>query len=325
MLHAMMHEREIRRAIGLPETGDRTVDGVAPLDLAADRCLYFINRDVTDAARQALASRGECIILAPMGSGSGHWGTCLVIECAEPRAAMAKVLGFIRRERRQAPLVAARAVSPDATVSPLAVVEGDVEIGERVILEPYCVIGPDVRIGSGTIVRAGARIFPGVAIGTGCVIGANAVLGHDGFGYVRDEQGNKMRMPHLGGVAVGNHVDIGALSTVPAGTILPTVLEDYAKVDDHVHVGHNVHVGRNASVTAGVILGGHCVVESEAWIGMNASVRDGRRIGAHALVGMDVSVQNDLAEDAVARAPRPEIRARTGGDRDAIGFTRRRG
>lgn len=323
MLHAVMEEREIRRAIGLPEAGERRVDGVATLDVVADRCLYFVNRDVTDAMRERLASRSGCIVLAPIGSDSGAWGTCLVIECADPREAMAKVLGFLRRERRQGPLVAARAISPAATVSPLAVVEGDVEIGEHVVLEPFCVVGPDVRIGSGTIVHAGARIFPRVSIGRDCVIGANAVLGHDGFGYVRDEDGNKTRIPHLGGVVVGDHVDLGAFASVPAGTILPTVVEDYVKVDDHVHVAHNVRLGRNATLTAGVVLAGHCVVGTEAWVGINASVRDGRRVGAQALVGMDASVQDDLADDAVARAPRPEIRARTDGERAAIGFPRR--
>lgn len=146
------------------------------------------------------------------------------------------------------------------------------------------------------------------------------MVGHAGYGFVRDEIGNKTRIPHLGGVVIGSHVDIGALVTVPSGTITPTGIEDYAKFDDHFHVAHGVRVARSASVTAAVVIGGSAVIEAEAWVGINSSIRDGRRVGSRALVGMDVSVQQDLADNAVARAPRPDVRIRPEDDRAAIGF-----
>jgi UDP-3-O-[3-hydroxymyristoyl] glucosamine N-acyltransferase len=117
--------------------------------------------------------------------------------------------------------------------------------------------------------------------------------------------------------------ELGALVTVPGGTIAPTIVEDYAKIDDHVHVAHNVRIERSVSVTAGAVIAGHAVVETEAWIGINSSIRDGRRVGSHALVGMDASVQHDLLDAAVARAPRPTIGARPDDDRSGIGFTGR--
>jgi UDP-3-O-[3-hydroxymyristoyl] glucosamine N-acyltransferase len=320
----MLEEREIRRAIGQREEGDRVVDGVAPLSIAADRCLYFINKRVTPDMREPLAARSGCIVIAPNGSTeAGDWGDCLVIEAPDPRAAIARVLGFIRSEGRLRPLVTGRAISPTALISPFAVVEGDVEIGDDVIIEPFCVIGPDVHIGRGSIIRSGTRIYPRVAIGEETDIGSNTVVGHHDFGFVRDENGNKTRIPHLGGVIIGSNVDIGALTTVASGTIVPTVVEDYAKIGDHVQVGHNVRIANNASVTGSVIIGGHAVIESNAWVGMNSSIRDGRRVGPNALVGMDASVQHDLAGNAVARAPRPDVREREDDDPSAIGFTQR--
>ncbi len=170
--------------------------------------------------------------------------------------------------------------------------------------------------------RAGARIYPRVSIGEESVIGANAVIGSEGYGFVRDEVGNKARIPHLGGVIIGSHVEIGALSMVQYGTISPTTIEDHVKIDDNVEVGHNARVGRGASITGGVVIGGSAVIEAEAWVGINSSIRNGRRVGHRALVGMDVSVQKDLADDAVARAPRPEVGVRRGDDNaKAIGFT----
>lgn len=321
MLRAILYEHEIRRLIGVPGEGGLIVDGVAPLEDGEDRCLYFINKKVSIAVCDTLAALQGCIVIAPSGSNlADQLGNCLVLETPDPRATIAKVLGFIRAEGRQLPVVASRTIAPSAVISALAFVDGDVEIGDGAVIEPFCVVGPDVRIGCGSILRSGARVYPRVTIGDESVIGANTVVGHEGYGFVRDEMGNKTRIPHLGGVVIGSHVDIGALTTVLSGTISPTVIEDHAKIDDHVHVGHNVRIEKGASVTAGVVIGGHAVVESEAWVGINSSIRDGRRIGSRALVGMDVSVQQDLAENAVARAPRPDVRLHTENDSDTIGF-----
>jgi UDP-3-O-[3-hydroxymyristoyl] glucosamine N-acyltransferase len=203
----------------------------------------------------------------------------------------------------------------------LAVVDGAVELADEVVIEPFCVVGPDVKIGRRSIVRSGARIHSRVMIGENSVIGSNTVVGHQGYGFVRDTTGNKFRIPHLGGVVIGSNVEIGALVSMASGTLMPTVIEDYAKIDDLVHVAHNVRVASSASVIAGVVIGGHAVIDEEAWVGMNSSIRPGRRVGSHALVGMDASIQHDLEDDSVARAPQADVRMRKDDDHSAIGFT----
>jgi UDP-3-O-[3-hydroxymyristoyl] glucosamine N-acyltransferase LpxD len=321
MLRATLHEQEIRGVLGLPGEGNLVVDGVATLDAGEDRCLYFMEHDITGSVQEAFAGRNGCIVIAPQGSSFvDALGTCRVLQVAQPRAAIARVLEFIRAEARQPPFVEARKIAEDATISPMAVVEGAVEIGEGVVIEPFCTIGPEVVIGRGTVVRTGARIYPRVSIGDESVINANSVIGSQGYGFVRDRAGNKTRIPHLGGVTIGSYVEIGALSLVQCGTISPTIIEDYVKIDDHVHVGHNDRIARGASVTAGVIIGGSAVIGAECWIGINSSIRNGAQVGAHTLVGMDVSVQQDLDENVVARAPRPEVKVRLEDDRSAIGF-----
>jgi UDP-3-O-[3-hydroxymyristoyl] glucosamine N-acyltransferase LpxD len=313
MLRATLHEREIRRAIVAPGPDDFVVDGVAPLDENNDRCLYFVNHEITAAVRESLSVRSGCVVIARRGSAlAGELGACRVLEVSRPRAAIARILAFIKAEGRQPPLVPARTIAPDAVLSPLSVVEGDIEIGEGAVVEPFCTIGPDVVIGRGSVIRSGARICPRVSIGEESVIGANAVIGSEGFGFVRDEAGNKTRIPHLGGVVIGSHVEIGALSVVQYGTISPTIIEDYVKIDDNVEVAHNVRVARGASVTGGVVIGGSAVIDADAWIGINSSIRDGRRVGSRALVGMGASVHDDVPDNAVARASRPDIRMRLG-------------
>jgi UDP-3-O-[3-hydroxymyristoyl] glucosamine N-acyltransferase LpxD len=312
MLRATLSEIEIRRAIGLPETGNRVVDGLAPLGSAEDRCLYFVNKTMTDAMRDSLAICRDCIVIMPIGSSAmGELGDCIVLEVADPRLAIAKVLRFITAEGRQQPWVMERKVDPSAVISPLAIVDEQVEIGAGAIIEPFCVVEADVSIGRGSILRSGVRVYSRVAISEESILGANTVVGHHGYGFVRDELGNKTRIPHLGGVVIGSHVEIGALVTVPSGTIGPTTVEDRAKIDDHVHVAHNVRVAKGASLTAAVVIGGSALIAEEAWVGINSSIRDGQRVGYRAFVGMDVSVQQDLADNSVARAPRPDVMVRS--------------
>ena len=321
LILAACQEQEIRRAIGVPGNGDLTLEGVAALEEEQDRFLYFVTREMSADTRRSLASRHGCLVIVPAGSAPAEGlGGCRFIESDDPRAAIARVLAFIRSEHRQRPWITAARISPDARVSPLAMIDGDVEIGDGSVVDPFCTVGPDVSIGRNVRIHAGARLYPRTRIGDGSVIGANSVIGHEGYGFVRDAAGNKWRIPHLGGVVIGSHVDIGALAVVQSGAITATTVADYAKIDDNVEVGHGVRVGRNASVTGGVVIGGSAVIEDEAWIGINSSIRDGRRVGRGALIGMDTSVQQDMDDGAVARAPRPAVTRRQEPDPRGIGF-----
>ena len=271
--------------------------------------------------RESLAARRDCIVIVRTGYAvTGELGNCVVLKVARPRLAIANILKFIEDQRRQPPWVRERNVASSSVISPLAVVEENVEIGAGAVIEPFCVVENDVSIGGGSVIRSGARIHSRVVIGEESTVGANTVIGHQGFGFVRDELGNKRRIPHLGGVVIGSQVEVGALVTVPSGTVGPTIIEDGAKIDDHVHVAHNVRIARNASVTAGVIIAGSAVIGDDAWVGINASIRDGRRVGSRSLVGMDVSVQEDVPDNSAARAPRPDVKPRSDDDGGSIGF-----
>ena len=322
MLRARLEEQEIRRIVGVPGDGALVVEGVAPLDEERDRCLFFANHELSAADLASLAARSDCIVIAPIATRlASALDRSRVLEVADPRAAAAKVLGFIEDHQRQPAWIESGAISAAAVVSPLAFVDGRADIGPGVVIEPFCTIGPDVKIGKGSILRSGARVFQRVSIGEESTIGANTVIGHPGYGFVRDGAGHKSRIPHLGGVLIGSHVDIGALAVVQSGTLRPTVIEDHAKIDDNVEIAHNAVIKAGASVTGGVVVGGSAVVGRDAWIGINATIRDGRRVGDRSLVGMSVSVQDDVNDASVARAPRPDVRPRPSDDDfTAIGF-----
>src|SRR5262245_54047016 len=111
MVRAILHEREIRQVIGVPGSGDLTVNGVATLDAPEDCCLYFIYREVTAAVSERLAARSGCMVIVRRRSAlARELGACRVLEVAQPRASIAKVLAFINAERRQPPWVSARKI-----------------------------------------------------------------------------------------------------------------------------------------------------------------------------------------------------------------------
>ena len=321
VLEAALQEREIRAAVGLEASGDLAVEGVATLSRPRDRSLHFAGADLETTALEGLAQRDGCVLLAPTGSGYADalpgW---VVIEVANPRAAMAKVLSFIRAEGRVLPWTREGSIAPDADVSPLSVVAANVDVGSGVVVEPFCTIGPDVAIGARTVIRSGVRITGRVRIGEDCVVDWNSVIGTQGYGFVRDEDGNKVRVPQLGGVLIGSHVEIGALSLLQHGTIEPTVLSDHVKMGDMSGVGHNSHIARNVSMVGRTSIGGQCFVDEDAWIGIGATLRSGKSVGKGALVGMDASVQRDVPAGHVAMTHGAKVLAREVQDPTAIGF-----
>lgn len=171
----------------------------------------------------------------------------------------------------------------------------DVVIGEGTIIEPRCLIGHGVVIGKNALIKSGACIKNAV-IGDNFIAGENCAIGTFGFTMADDENGNKIRIPTLGRVVIGNDVEVGALSDVPCGSAGDTILEDYVKIDALVHVGHDDHLYKNVEITAGAILGGFDNLYEGAYVGINATTRNRIDVGAHARVSMGAAATKSVSE-----------------------------
>lgn len=182
----------------------------------------------------------------------------------------------------------------------------NVEIGNNVIIENYVKIGNNVSIGDNTIIRAGVRIRDNVKIGENCFIKENCVIGSEGFGIEKDENGNNFRIPHVGGVIIENDVEIGSLTTVCSGTIEPTIVKEFTKIDDHVHIGHNAIIKRNVIIVAGTVVGGSAEIDEESWLGMNSSIKNGLKIGKNVITGMGSRILKNVADEQVMTNERAE-------------------
>jgi len=253
------------------------VDGVCSLQNPSSGGLCFSS---TVLSADAAATLTDCLtLILPEDSGRPAGPH---IAVARPRAAFATIVDRFFANR------------PVTGIHPTAQIGSGVVLGKGTSIGAYTVVNNGVAIGSGTVIHNHVTIGPRVRIGSDCIIKSGAVIGEEGFGMDVDEAGNNIRIPHLGSVVVGDHVEIGALNTVCAGTIEPTILEDYVKMDDHVHVAHNVRIGRNCVVTACSEISGSVSIGEDTWLGPNCSIMNGITIGSHVLVGLGAVVTKSL-------------------------------
>ena len=159
----------------------------------------------------------------------------------------------------------------------------DVAVGKNTVINSNCVIGDNV------VIHDNVSIYSGTKIGNNSIIHSGAVIGSDGFGYAPSKQGWK-KIQHLGGVEIGNHVEIGAKSTVDRGALGNTVIEDGVKIDNHVHVAHNSYIGENTAIAGqsgmagSVKIGKNCQIAGQVGIVGHIEIADNVIVLAKTLV-----------------------------------------
>ena len=170
------------------------------------------------------------------------------------------------------------------------------QIGKNAYIEIGCIIGPDVIIGDNAVILAGSIIKNSI-IGNNFVANEHSVIGASGFTMAEDEVGNKIRIPSLGKVIIGNHVEVGAHNNISCGSAGNTVIEDYVKLDSLIHVGHDDYIKKNTEITAGCILGGFVEIDEKSFIGLNTSIRNRIGIGKNVFVAMGSVVMKTIDDD----------------------------
>lgn len=200
---------------------------------------------------------------------------------------------------------------PKSGIHPTAIIDEEAIIGKNVHIGPYVVVGK-AEIGDGTIVSSFVHIYDNVTIGCKCYIKEGAVIGGEGFGFERDEKGNRFRFPQIGGVRIGNYVEIGANTCIDRGALSDTVIQDYTKISNLCQIAHNNQIGKNVVITACVEISGSCEVGDDSWIAPNACIRDQRSIGRNTMIGMGSVVVNDVPDNEIwAGNPAKLLRKKT--------------
>ena len=143
-------------------------------------------------------------------------------------------------------------------------------------------------------VHRSAVLYPCVQLGKRVTIHANAVLGADGFGFERDENGVPVKIPQLGGVVIGDDVEIGAGTCVDRGALTDTVIGNDVKLDNNVHIAHGVTIGDNTMIAASAMVAGSTRIGKGVWVGPSAVISNGLKIGDGASVRIGALVLRDV-------------------------------
>jgi len=150
-------------------------------------------------------------------------------------------------------------VDPSASIGPQCFVGANARIGPRVVVGPACVVMRDSQLGADTRLIARVTLCERVIVGERCIVHPGVVIGSDGFGNA-NEGGVWVKVPQLGGVRVGDDVEIGANTTIDRGAIDDTVIEDGVRLDNQIQIAHNVRVGAHTAMAAQVGIAGSTTI-----------------------------------------------------------------
>lgn len=128
------------------------------------------------------------------------------------------------------------------------------------------------------------------------LIGDGTVIGGDGFGYAREEDGSLCKIPHRGNVVIEKDVEIGCNTCIDRAVEGSTVIGEGTKIDNLVHIAHGVKIGKHCLIVAGSVIGGSCEIGDRVFIGINASIKNKVRIGNDVTVGMGAIVLADVPD-----------------------------
>ncbi|MCT8340338.1 UDP-3-O-(3-hydroxymyristoyl)glucosamine N-acyltransferase [Flavobacteriaceae bacterium TK19130] len=178
-------------------------------------------------------------------------------------------------------------------------VGNNVKIGDNVKIYPNAYIGDNVEIGNNVIVFAGAKIYSETSIGDHCVIHSGVIVGADGFGFAPNEKGEYSKVPQTGNVIVGNHVDIGAGTTIDRATLGSTIIKDGVKLDNQIQIAHNVEIGENTVIAAQTGIAGSTKIGKNCIIGGQVGIVGHIKIGNNVKIQAQSGIARNVKDDEV--------------------------
>jgi UDP-3-O-[3-hydroxymyristoyl] glucosamine N-acyltransferase len=278
---------ELARQIGAVFQGDATIPihRVTTLTKAGPGDITFLSNP---RYRRYLANtQATAVIISP--EDLAHCPVAALVS-ENPYLAFAKAVTILNP-----PPPAARGIHPSAVldpsaevdesawVGPLSVVEAGAKIEAGVIIGPSCMVGRESYIGPDSRLVANVTVCHGVRMGARVVLHPGSVIGSDGFGLAKDGE-NWFKIPQIGGVIIGDDVEIGANTTIDRGALEDTVIEEDVRIDNQVQIAHNCHIGAHTAIAGCVGIAG------SARIGCRCTIAGAAGIAGHLEICDDVHI-----------------------------------
>lgn len=276
--------------------GDIMITGVATLKDATLGDVAFL---ANESYRKQLGDSKASAIIVRQADAESVVGNALV--CDNPYLAFARVTHLFDN---RAPC--ALGIHPTAVIADSAVIGADCRIAANVVVGDHVEIGDGCEIGPGSVIgdhcilgthchlNTNVTLYHDVILGDRVRIHSGTVVGADGFGFAPDK-GRWVKIMQLGGVRIGNDVEIGANSCIDRGAIGDTVIGDHVILDNQVQIAHNVELGEGtaAAAQAGVAgstrLGKHCTLAGNAGVAGHLELCDGVFVAPKTVISKSIT------------------------------------
>jgi UDP-3-O-[3-hydroxymyristoyl] glucosamine N-acyltransferase len=265
--------------------GDGLFKDVKPIFECSEKSLSWVNptrkdkNDLFENTRAAvLICQSDELFIPKDGM--------LIIKVNNPKWFFASIVNSITKKSQSYGIHESSVIHPEA------------KIHKNVYIGPNCYIGA-CFIDEGSVIQGNCFINSSTEIGKNVTVAAGCIIGTDGFGYVKDEQGNLMKFPHIGGVLIEDDVEIGANTCIDRGSLGMTKIKKGAKIDNLVHIAHNVEIGERASIVALAMIGGSSIIGNDTWVAPSSAIRDAIQIGSNSLIGLGAVVTKSVGDSEV--------------------------
>ncbi len=182
-------------------------------------------------------------------------------------------------------------------IHPSAIIHPEAKIHNNVFIGPYTIIGKS-EIDENSIIHGHCYIYDNVKIGKNVIIQAGCLIGIEGFGLEKDENGRLIKFPQIGGVIIEDDVEIQGMTNVDRGTLSDTIIGRGTKIDTHCHIGHNNIIGEDNVITARAMLGGSNIIGNRCWIGPCTTIIDGGlKIDDDSFIGIGSLIIKDIQKN----------------------------
>jgi UDP-3-O-[3-hydroxymyristoyl] glucosamine N-acyltransferase len=283
------------------------ISGLGTLSSATSNDLVFVsNPKYID---QLATTQAGAVILAA-GLADNYQGNCLVVDDAY--LSYAKISAWFDKAPKaeegihpSACIDSSAVIGEQVSIGPNVVIEANAKIGSGSVIKANTVIGDRSEIGKNALIAANVTIYHDVRIGDRVTVHSSAVLGADGFGFAPNGGKGWQKISQIGGVVIGNDVEIGASTTVDRGAINDTLIGNNVILDNHVQIAHNAIIGDNcamaayAGVAGSTVLGKNCILAAGAHVVGHASLCDNVHVMAHSLVFKDIKDPNSYSNGAL--------------------------
>jgi len=303
---------------GVSVNSETSVNGLATLSSASRTNISFF---ANAAYRDQLQSTNAAAVILKANAIEDCPVACLVSD--NPYLAYAKISALFDVLPAGAPGIhptavvdASAKIAESACIGPHCVISADAVIADNVVIGAGSYIGDACQIGANTYLHARVTIYHGVSIGESVIIHSGAVIGSDGFGFAPDfSQGGTgwCKIHQLGGVVIGNRVEIGANTCIDRGALDDTVIGDGVIIDNLVQIAHNVKIGDNTAIAActGIAgsaeIGKNCTIAGAVGIVGHIRIADRVHITAKSLVTGSINNSGSYSS-GTALSPTPAWR-----------------